>query len=268
MQKNKPKKRIKEICKRLEKEKKVAILFAVENGSRAWGMESEDSDYDVRFVFVRPIKEYLQIHLPADVIEAAYNAEGKQIVQEGALIDAVGFDIFKFSRMIAASNPTTIEWLVTDIIYHGKRNKAFKTFVQENLNPIALYHHYKSMCRSNYIKYLKTSDDVTYKRYLYAFRGLINAKRVAERKTVPPIKFIEAVNGMKNQVPEHIINKIKELIQRKAQGKEKEHIQNISAVDQYIESFLKDDNDAPKEKAHATINELNREIQKIVLNSK
>ena len=49
------------ICKGLEKKHNIKILFAVENGSRAWRMDSEDSDYDVRFVFVRPIEEYIQI---------------------------------------------------------------------------------------------------------------------------------------------------------------------------------------------------------------
>ena len=52
--------KIKQICKNLEKEKKIKILFAIENGSRAWRMSSKDSDYDVRFVYFRPIEDYIQ----------------------------------------------------------------------------------------------------------------------------------------------------------------------------------------------------------------
>ena len=48
---------IRQICKDLEKETNIRILFAVENGSRAWRLGSNDSDYDVRFVFVRPLEE-------------------------------------------------------------------------------------------------------------------------------------------------------------------------------------------------------------------
>ncbi len=60
---------IRKICKKIEQEKSIKILFAVENGSRAWRMHSKDSDYDVRIVFVRPIEEYVQINKPSDVME-------------------------------------------------------------------------------------------------------------------------------------------------------------------------------------------------------
>lgn len=45
------KKEIISLCKQLEKEHHIKILFAVESGSRLWRVDSKDSDYDVRFVF-------------------------------------------------------------------------------------------------------------------------------------------------------------------------------------------------------------------------
>ena len=42
----------------IERKEGVRILHAVESGSRAWGFASPDSDYDVRFVYVRPKEEY------------------------------------------------------------------------------------------------------------------------------------------------------------------------------------------------------------------
>ena len=61
-------KEIQKLCRLIEEEKGVKILFAVESGSRAWGMDSKDSDYDVRFVFYRPLKEYISINKPGEVI--------------------------------------------------------------------------------------------------------------------------------------------------------------------------------------------------------
>ena len=41
---------IREKLAEIEKKERVRVLYAVESGSRAWGVESPDSDYDVRFV--------------------------------------------------------------------------------------------------------------------------------------------------------------------------------------------------------------------------
>ena len=37
----------------IEKKENCKILLAVESGSRAWGFASPDSDYDVRFIYVK-----------------------------------------------------------------------------------------------------------------------------------------------------------------------------------------------------------------------
>lgn len=47
----------------------VTILHAVESGSRAWGFASPDSDYDVRFFYVRPKEYYLRLDKRRDVLE-------------------------------------------------------------------------------------------------------------------------------------------------------------------------------------------------------
>lgn len=44
---------IKEKLLEIEQCENCRILLAVESGSRAWGFASPDSDYDVRFIYVR-----------------------------------------------------------------------------------------------------------------------------------------------------------------------------------------------------------------------
>ena len=67
--------KISRLLSEIEAVHNIKILFAVENGSRAWGMESKDSDYDVRFVFFRPVADYLSMTKPAEVIISAYDKD-------------------------------------------------------------------------------------------------------------------------------------------------------------------------------------------------
>jgi len=53
----------------IERERGVRVLLAVESGSRAWGMASPDSDYDVRFVYARREEDYLRLEEVRDTIE-------------------------------------------------------------------------------------------------------------------------------------------------------------------------------------------------------
>lgn len=53
----------------LEASESIRIVYACESGSRAWGFASTDSDYDVRFIYVRPVDWYLSILDRRDVIE-------------------------------------------------------------------------------------------------------------------------------------------------------------------------------------------------------
>ncbi|WP_345842527.1 nucleotidyltransferase domain-containing protein [Shewanella algae] len=77
--------------KRAEKEHGVRVLYAIESGSRAWGFESPNSDYDVRFIYVHPKDWYLAVDLEdkRDVIEYP-------IVDE---IDINGWDLRKALKL-------------------------------------------------------------------------------------------------------------------------------------------------------------------------
>jgi len=258
------KERIKAVCEELEKEHNIRILFAIENGSRAWRMESEDSDYDVRFVYVRPVEDYLRIRKKADVIQIAFDEEGNRMGAEGSFIDCSGFDVFKFLTLLAGSNPTCIEWLTTDIVYHGKQNLVFKKFAQEEFNPIALYFHYKSLSKSNFRKYISSQNDVTHKRYLYTFRGLVNAKWVLHKGSIPPINFIETMKQMEGVIPEDVLESLKEIIELKKTGKEKDKIENITHLDIYVEDFLADE-EVPMERKPKDVEVLDKELRKIIL---
>lgn len=61
--------RILEKLGEIERTEHVKILHCVESGSRAWGFPSPDSDYDVRFIYLRERDFYLDLSPQRDVIE-------------------------------------------------------------------------------------------------------------------------------------------------------------------------------------------------------
>ena len=85
----------------------VRLLMAVESGSRAWGFPSPDSDYDVRFVYVRPRDWYLSLVPGRDVIDYP-------IVDE---IDLNGWDVRKSLGLLLKSNAVVSEWMNSPIRY-------------------------------------------------------------------------------------------------------------------------------------------------------
>lgn len=44
-----------------ERKHGVKVLYAIESGSRGWGFASEDSDFDVRFIYVHKPEWYLGV---------------------------------------------------------------------------------------------------------------------------------------------------------------------------------------------------------------
>ena len=65
---------------------------------------------------------------------------------------------------------------------------GFKNLIQKYL--------YDSKCIfgiNNYLKYLKSGTNVTYKKYLYAMRSLINARYIVKFNRLPDINFINVL---------------------------------------------------------------------------
>ena len=60
-------------------------------------MEGKDSDYDVRFVYSRPIEEYIRVNKRPETIQRAYDRKGKPHPQEGSFLDLQGMDIIKYA---------------------------------------------------------------------------------------------------------------------------------------------------------------------------
>lgn len=241
------KEQIKKLINEVAKEYDIKILFCVESGSRAWGMESNDSDYDVRFVYYREPKEYTLINPKPSVITVSFNDKFERCSPEGCLIDMQGFDVIKFSKMLSSSNPTVIEWLSSDIVYCGEKPEEYVKFSKELFNFMSLYYHYKSMGKQNYLKYIKPQSYLaTPKKYLYTCRGIMCSIYVSHYLKLPPIIFQEVLDELNGDklITDEIYYLLQNIIDNKKAQKEKHEIDNLEVLDKFIEEQLKSD-DAP-----------------------
>ncbi len=174
-----------EIMRRIratEAEHQVRVLYAVESGSRAWGFASPNSDYDVRFIYAHPQDGYLALDLEhrRDVIEYP-------IVDE---IDLSGWDLRKALQLLARSNPSIVEWLLSPIVYVdcGAFAQRARTLLPDLYSPTRGIYHYRSMACTNYRRHL-LGDRVSLKKYLYVLRALLSIQWLERYAEPAPIEF-------------------------------------------------------------------------------
>ncbi len=232
---------IKEILQRIEKESGLTILFAIENGSRSWGMASENSDYDVRFVFYRPARDYLSLRQHKDVIIAAYDKDMQPCDVHGSLIDICGFDIGKYLKLLYASNPTTIEWLFSTIVYYGSNDLSLRDHMQRHFCRERLWKHYFSLFKNNYREMIRACKPITYKKYLYSMRGVLNAKYVAEFDAIPPLLLRQTAAKLQSAVSPEVSRKLAEVIAIKSLGMEKDTVLRIEEFDAFFDAETKNE---------------------------
>jgi uncharacterized protein len=156
---------IDERLRRIKIEHNVRIAWAIESGSRAWGFPSPDSDYDCRFIYVRPLDDYLRLSPKRDVIEVPI-AEG---------LDINGWDIFKMARLLVKGNAAAIEWLMSPIIYQGMPGfqDEWCAEAEEAIDRAALMRHYYHLGQGQFLRHLTSPEALSLKKVFYVLRPAV-----------------------------------------------------------------------------------------------
>lgn len=216
---------IQEKLAEIEKKENVRILHCVESGSRAWGFPSPDSDYDVRFFYIRPKDFYLRLDTTRDVIEW----------QLDDTLDINGWDIQKALRLLYKSNPTLFEWSSSPIIYQTTEQwKAVSDIINSFFVQKSGMYHYLSMAKSNYREYLK-GETVRLKKYFYVLRPLLACEWILNRQTPPPMRFSELAEHF---LGDEIRPDVQNLLEIKMQTSELGEGQRIDSINLYIEENI------------------------------
>ena len=135
--------------KAIEAENDVTVLYACESGSRAWGFDNSESDYDVRFIYKRnDVRDYLSLSERSEVIEMMDDD-----------LDIVGWDIKKALYLHYRSNPNLREWTISPIVYVDWKMDIFKGL--PDFDSATLKYHYLNIVKNNWRKLSEENLEIT-----------------------------------------------------------------------------------------------------------
>lgn len=216
---------IPEKLREIEQRENVRILHCVESGSRAWGFASPDSDFDVRFIYVRPKEFYLRLDKTKDVIEW----------QLDDTLDINGWDLQKALVLLYKSNPTLFEWNNSPIVYKTTEEwGGISEIIGRYFSSKSGLYHYLSTAKSNYREYLHT-DTVKLKKYFYVLRPILACRWIIEKNCPPPMLFSELA---KEYLTPDIAPTVEELLRVKSTVSELGMGKRIDALNDYLDRSI------------------------------
>ena len=202
----------------------VRILLAVESGSRAWGFESVNSDWDVRFVYVHKPAWYFRVDEQRDVIEYMYEDD----------VDLVGWELRKTLSQLWRSNPSLLEWFHSPKVYFADEEfvKRIHEVEKDFFDPVKSMYHYNRIYNKHNERHLQ-HEGYNMKRFLYYLRGVLACQWIEANKTIPPVRFKDLCDAMVTDAG--IKGKIECLIEVKREGKECD----IQVVDEELVEYAR-----------------------------
>ncbi len=219
----------------IERDQGVRVVFAVESGSRAWGFPSPDSDYDARFVYVRPLDWYLSLEAGRDVIELPIDD----------LLDVSGWDLKKALNLLLKPNAVMIEWLQSPIRYRWDDAVCAKLLAlasKVQLHPAAVFHYF-NLAENQWKRHVESEDAIKLKKYFYIVRPALALQWLRlHPDTLPPMNFQDLLAGV--NPPTDLVSALQDLLLAKRQTKELGTAPRVPVID----AFIKDEFERTKER--------------------
>ncbi|WP_052504382.1 nucleotidyltransferase domain-containing protein [Rossellomorea aquimaris] len=204
----------------IEIEEGIKILYAVEAGSRAWGYHTDDSDYDVRFIYIRETTAYLDLQETKDVIEKTTHHA----------IEYSGWDLSKSLKLLRKSNPSLLEWLTDENVYIEHPTMGVIRKLRDlTFSPNRCLIHYYHMTKRNMEK-LKDEPFST-KKWMTIIRPWLAYEWIMKHRTFPP----NGINEMMGHL--NMNGDIKSTITSMVTSRGKE-IHNLKHLKDYIMGSL------------------------------
>jgi uncharacterized protein len=207
-------------------EHQVSLPLAVESGSRAWGFPSPDSDYDCRFVFVRPLEHYLSPWPARDVIES----------QPKGLLDVNGWDLKKAVQLLVKGNAVILEWVQSPIVYHADQRfvAEFLALADRVGHRGLLASHYLHVAETQWERFVTDQDTAPLKKLFYSLRPAVALRWLRQHpdSVFPPMSLPDLM--AQAELPTELVVAIDSLVSLKAVTREMGTSQVPDAVRTFI----------------------------------
>jgi len=179
------------------------LLFSGESGSRAWGLQSPDSDYDVRFIYAHPAQWYLSIEDPRESIETVFPVD----------IDIAGYELRKALRLFSTCNIPINEQIQHSISYGGDPVfvERFRSLIPSYFNKKRALFHYVNIAAQTMP--LVQGLSIGLHRVFYMIRPLLACEWVARNDSMPPTEFKKLLEA--DFLPLSLLHEVTEMMQRK-----------------------------------------------------
>lgn len=246
---------IKSELQSIEKEFRVTVFFACESGSRAWGFESIDSDYDIRFLYYHDLDWYLSLKEKKDVIERPIDEK----------LDISGWDLQKTLKLMRKSNPPLFEWLQSPVIYKEdlEISNILKEAFPKYYSSKNCHYHYLHMAKGNFREYLK-GKEVWLKKYFYVLRPILACRWIEKFDKPAPMEFQILVE--RTLQDSQLKKDIYKLIERKKSGEELDFGPRIPSIGDFAESEIERlEKYHPEKVEYKHFSELDEIFKKIVI---
>ncbi|MBV7265159.1 nucleotidyltransferase domain-containing protein [Erythrobacter ani] len=231
---------------RVASEDGVRLLMAVESGSRGWGFPSPDSDYDVRFLYIRPRRDYLALKPVRDVVE-------RPIVDE---IDLNGWDLRKALGLMLKHNAVVSEWIESPIRYIADDPvvEQLAAFANRHFNPRGYALHYASLGKGTVGRWLGPDGEIAVKRYFYALRPALSVRALRlDPSRRPPMSMVPLMQAA--DLDRVLVDQVDELIVRKAITREAGNTIGLPDIERLVVSELERAGEVPERKENTNFAE-------------
>lgn len=190
----------------VERREGVRVLFGIESGSRAWGFASQDSDYDVRFIYLRPLDGYLSVTPRHDMIGPPVDG----------LLDLGGWDLRKAVGLMVRSNAVALEWLASPVVYRREPGAVadLAILAHRAAHLPALEHHYDRLARAAWPP--EADGAIWLKSYFHALRPALALLWLRQHGTPPPMDLPALLSA--GVAPPAVAARIEALRQQKGGG--------------------------------------------------